>query len=59
MIHPLLLSFVPVYFSAMLDKKSLHKGLIPYGGFISATSVTPTSFPAPNRLGLNWEVQFI
>ena len=35
------------------------KGKIPPGGSISEISDTPTSFPAPKRLGLSWEVQFI
>jgi hypothetical protein len=40
-------------------KKSLHKGSMPYGGFISEIFENPTSCPAPSRLGLSWEVPFI
>jgi hypothetical protein len=37
-------------------KKASKENGYPLGGFASETS-TPTSLPAPKRLGLIWEVQ--
>jgi len=35
---------------------SLHRGTALYGGFVQVLSENPTSFPAPKRLGLSWDV---
>jgi hypothetical protein len=40
------------------ERKNLRKGLNPFGGFMSETS-TPTSYPAPKRLGSSWEIYFL